>query len=345
MKNSTSYILTILLIITIINCGSSTPTQTTEDIVNTLDENQEDRTIKIVAMGDICFARNPMPAFNEDGISVFENVEVAFEDADITFANLECVLCSDCFSRADKSPDGGVYHLRQDPSIVWMLKSAGVDVVSLANNHTMDYGSDGLQETIKTLDDNQIKHFGAGLNLEEASQPLYIETSGVRFAFIGANEIPPTSFYATDNRPGCVPIRTEKICSLINEAEQNSDFVIISLHWGLEGKSYTTNRQQTLAHRFIDEGADIIFGHHPHVLQKTEWYNDGLICYSMGNFIFNTSIPHWHKSALFVIEVSKNEGIIDYNMIPVELDKNGVPSFTTDEDIVEFVVKFKDKDE
>jgi poly-gamma-glutamate synthesis protein (capsule biosynthesis protein) len=333
----------LLLSMAFLKCGNISQSSENDHLNENHSQNNEDEIIKIVALGDICFARHPMPGYNKKGVNVFKQVQGAFYNSEIVVGNLECVLCENTLLQADKSPDGGAYHLRQHPSIVWMLKDTGINIVNLANNHTMDYGVEGLEKTINTLDENNILYFGAGKNIEKASKPLIVEKQGVSFAFLGGNRIPPSSFYASQNKPGSNPIDKDTLTQQVENLEDKVDFTIVSLHWGLEGKTYTTNLQEKLAHKLIDSGADIILGHHPHVLQKTEWYNDKLIIYSMGNFLFNTSIPEWHYSTIYVIKVSRPKGIINCYPIPIFIDDEGKPNFTDNQKTVEFVMGFQDE--
>lgn len=180
MKSRVKQILLIislsLLSIAFLKCGNTSQSSENDHLnENRFQNNEDNEIIKIVALGDICFARYPIPGYNKKGVNVFKQVQGAFYNAEIVVANLECVLCENTLLQADKSPDGGAYHLRQHPSIVWMLKDTGINIVNLANNHTMDYGVEGLEKTINTLDENNILHFGAGENIEKASEPLIVK--------------------------------------------------------------------------------------------------------------------------------------------------------------------------
>ena len=185
------------------------------------------------------------------------------------------------------------FTFRADPATVSFLNDMGVDIVSLANNHAYDYGEEALIDTFETLENADIPYVGAGYNLDEAMHPVYFIAGGMKIAFVSATQIerslPPDTKEATDTSPGVLrTLDPEKFVSVIKEAESNSDFVIAYVHWGSENVNDFEASQRELATAYVDAGADLIIGDHPHVLQGIEYIKDVPVLYSLGNFWFNS---------------------------------------------------------
>jgi poly-gamma-glutamate synthesis protein (capsule biosynthesis protein) len=180
----------------------------------------------------------------------------------------------------------------------------GVDVVSLANNHVFDYGSQAFLDTLDTLTAAGIPCAGAGRNLNDAMRARYFLAGGMKLAYIAAahTESYMYSFPATAEKPGLLPCyEGDALLRAVKDARKRADFVIVYLHWGIEYEPMPEKRQVELAHSLIDSGADAVLGTHPHVLQGLEFYKDKPIAYSLGNFWFNVG---WVDSALLEIELT-----------------------------------------
>jgi len=248
----------------------------------------EDRIVLLLT-GDVMLGGEFLPLKDQMGLRweyPFEKIKVLFEGAEIIFGNLECPLFT---SKMVRNTD---YILYAPNDSLSALKYLGYNVLSVGNNHIMDYGNEGLQKTIETLHKNEIASFGAGMNSVEAGQGLLIEKKGLKIAFLGYStfeeprEKPVYSPMAGQNGGGCVPYELKRIEKDIERNKNNADVICISLHWGYEYYLYPSPEQIELAHRIIDAGAHIIVGHHPHVVQGFERYNQGIIFYSLGNFFF-----------------------------------------------------------
>ncbi|MFB6345332.1 MAG: CapA family protein [bacterium] len=204
--------------------------------------------------------------------------------ADLFLANLEGPLTAGADTTGEKS-----YHLRNDPrTALPILKDLGMDGVSLANNHTLDFGRKGLLETLRLLNKNDIKHTGAGASLERALYPVFFTRKGRTIAFLSFSNTFPERFWAKPEQVGTAYGKLDHVEALTSFADARADRVIISFHWGGEGEVTSKDYQITLARRAVDAGADVVFGHHPHTLQPVERYRGSLIFYSLGNFIFTT---------------------------------------------------------
>jgi hypothetical protein len=230
-------------------------------------------------VGDIAFEG---PLADRTNAPVFEAVHSKLRRHDLMVANLECVLTN------GGSPIPGKCTLRGNPVWARVLRSAGVDVVSLANNHIMDFGAAGLLDTLEALDEAGIRYVGAGRNATEACAPLLVATEHGKVAFISRTGVfvaAPT--HATDDRPGVAPFELSEAAEAIRSVRAQVDRVVVLIHWGLEEYDHPSPEQRLTARQLIDAGADAVIGHHPHVLQGHEHYAGGFIAYSLGNFVFN----------------------------------------------------------
>lgn len=207
------------------------------------------------------------------------------QQADIMWINNE-------FTYSDRGAplDGKAYTFRADPSRVENLKELGIDIVGLANNHVYDYGKDALLDTFATLEKADIPYVGAGKNLEEATEPYYMEVDGKTIAFVAASRAEKLRMtpQATETEPGILRCYdTQLFDQEIKEADEKADLVIALVHWGTEYSTELEAVQKETAKEYIDAGADVIIGAHSHCLQGMEFYNNVPIVYSLGNYWFN----------------------------------------------------------
>lgn len=205
-------------------------------------------------------------------------------------ADVMCLNNEFTYSLGGEKMPGKSYTFRANPERVNLLKEMGVDVVKLANNHSFDYGSQSLLDTLDTLDNADIRYFGAGRNLEEAMMPVYMEVDGKTIAFVGASRAEKNIMtpQATENEPGILRCYdTELFVETIKEAKKNADFVLAYVHWGTEYSHQLEDVQLTTGKEYLDAGADVIIGAHSHCLQGMEYYGEKPIIYSLGNYWFN----------------------------------------------------------
>ncbi len=226
---------------------------------------------------------------------------------DLFFANLEGPLSTRGEIYIEKT-----FTFRMHPQVVHCLTAGGVNVLSLANNHIMDYGPEALIDTIQTLQENGIYYTGAGLSLKEARQPVLIEKKGVKIAFLAYNNTFPLEFNATNEQPGTAPGYESYIRQDVKKARAVADFVVVSFHWSAELLKERKPYQSTLAKLAIDAGANLVIGHHPHVIQGVEVYKHGLIVYSLGNFVF----------------ASRNNNVQDGLLLQVQLTPSALQAAT-----------------
>lgn len=235
--------------------------------------------LRIAGVGDLSFegayADRPDPA-------CLAGVAPMLHDAALTVGNLECVLTE------AGVPVAGKCTLRGAPGWAAELKRAGIGLVTLANNHAMDYGPDGLASTRDALRRAGIHAVGAGRDLVEARAPLTLAIAGRRVAFLARTSVPVSSpSSATPFRAGVAWLDEAETADAIAAARQDADIVVLLLHAGLEEYGFPSPSQRAQARRFAAAGADMIFGCHPHVLQGVERVERGLILHSLGNFVFS----------------------------------------------------------
>ena len=237
--------------------------------------------------------------------------------ADITFGNLECVLYGTVVRRNVRSGKNLGFMFTTPPKLGKSLVSAGFDIVSLANNHALDGGKTGLLSTIKTLDELGVIHAGAGKNRKEAYELKVIGSKGMKIGFLAFADLCNFSHCeATDGGAGIAMIKNglAEALDLIERSRQKVDLLIVSVHWGIERQTLPSVRQKMLAKKIIDAGADMIIGHHPHVLQPVEVYKGKIIAYSLGNFVFDNPKPVQRKT--MILWVDYNAGKLTYKKIP-----------------------------
>jgi poly-gamma-glutamate synthesis protein (capsule biosynthesis protein) len=236
----------------------------------------------IQAAGDVMLGGRWEQQMSQDGyFHPFQRIAPELKKGDITLVNLEAPLTSRGQEFTDKK-----YRFRVKPSAVAALKKAGITTVTLANNHSMDYGVVGLQDTLQQLDKAGIGHVGAGENLAAARKAIFCDIRGTRVALLGYSLTLPLEFWAGEKRAGTAPLMEKMVKNDIVTARKQAAIVIVTVHWGEEGKTQLREYQPRLARMMIDAGADAVIGHHPHILQGVEIYKRGIVFYSLGNFAF-----------------------------------------------------------
>lgn len=207
---------------------------------------------------------------------------------DLRIGTLECAIGNDMqFETSKMDAEMNIVYARNED--FYRVKELGIDIVSLANNHIFDLGEAGLINTIDILKRNNIKYVGAGMNLEEASAPLVIETDGLSIAILACciNGLKPVWVTAaTPTRSGIWQTDIESICNKISEAKKKYDYVIVLPHWGIELLFFPPEEYYNYSKRMIDAGADSVLGSHTHRIGPYWKYKGKTICYSMGNFLF-----------------------------------------------------------
>lgn len=270
---------------------------------------QEKDTVLAFA-GDVYISRHVTANYDAGGISnvLSQGLRDKMASADLCMVNEEFP-----FGMAGEPMEDKQYTFRVEPSYVSVLTDMGVDIVSLANNHVLDYGTDCLEETFRTLQQAGIDYVGAGSTKEEAAALRTYELNGRTYGILSASRVIPVAEWNIENRqPGVLATYDESaLVNAIQAAGEICDFLTVYVHWGVEHTTQLEEHQKYLAHAYVDAGADLVLGAHPHVLQGIENYKGKLIFYSLGNYVFNQTIE---KTML--VEVRFQNGEPEVSLTP-----------------------------
>jgi len=281
--------------------------------------------LQLTAVGDVMLARKVERLINSYGIGYpLAKVQDLLRQADITFGNLESPLGVG----GTKLPGKGIW-FRANPDSVKALVDGGFDVVSLANNHALDYDTPPFLQTFQVLQGHNILAVGGGKDAAEANRPAIVEKDGVRVAFLAYSEMAdiiwslqyPRMLKATETDPGIAPLVVRDIVRDIKSARKDADMVVVSLHWGVEYADDPTPAQRETAHALVDAGADLILGHHPHTLQGVEIYRNAVIAYSLGNFVFDQSWSDKTEEGLILQAQIGPLGVEEAWLLPVVISE------------------------
>ena len=293
---------------------------------------KKDEEVTIIVVGDVVLSRK------EPG-EAFAKVLSELKSGLFSCCNFEVPLSN------NGAPQYGKHEvLRAAPEMIEGFVHAGFKVVSLANNHTMDYGPEALLDTIGLIESKGILYAGAGKNMDEARRPAFFDCGERRFAFLSFATEAFLGYGAHSQKPGIAMIRrdplygptcvnpddVEMMMGGIEAAKEKAEFVIAAFHWGLGQSRALTQSQLALGHAAVDAGAGLVVGHHPHVLQAVENYRGAAIFYSLGNFVFDLApgflSPATRDSVLVKVKLSKNK-IQEVMFLPVWINDEGQPEF------------------
>ena len=251
--------------------------------------------VNLTFAGDICLAEDGFVLDYYDTTSglkdcIGEQIIEKTNNADIFMINNE-------FSFSDRGTalEGKLYTFRAMPERVNILKELGADIVSLANNHVYDFGADAFSDTIRILDEAEIRHIGGGANSTEAEKVIYYEVNGMKIGYVAASSAEKVRYTpgAGEDSPGIFRMYdATRLLEVVTEADKQCDYLIAYLHWGTEDSRYFEEYQHELAVNLINAGVDAIIGGHPHVLQGMEYINGKPVIYSLGDFWFNSETKY-----------------------------------------------------
>lgn len=275
--------------------------------------------IKIVFVGDVML--DDMPGqYIAEGHDPFAAFADIFKTADLTVGNLECVIGTTGV-KEDKP-----FVLRAHPRVLPVLKKH-FSALSLANNHSVDYGTEAFARMLDLLDSAGIQYFGGGRDIRSAHEPVLFDIKGKRIAILGYNLFFPRSFEALDDRPGIAWGEDDYVRADIHRARTHhrADIVLIYPHWGWENEKTASANQVTLARLMIDSGADAVIGGHPHVTQNIEIYKGKTIFYSLGNFVFDSFETEDTNTGWAVEMTIDADSAISWKVYEAKLDQKGIP--------------------
>ena len=290
--------------------------------------NKPSPEITLIFIGDIMLDRGVEWAINKYGKKdwKFPFLKIAdnLKEADILFGNLEGPISNKGIKV------GSIYSFRTDPKVIEGLNYAGFDILSVANNHIFDYSWVAMEDSFKRLKEAGIDYVGGGFNENEAYSPVIKEirdpssirgSKSVKIAFLAYNNLGSKYWEATVERSGISWLTEERLVEDIKKAKSKADIVIISMHFGEEYQTKANFFQKLLARAAIDAGADLIIGHHSHVVQEIEEYKGKYIAYSLGNFVFDQGFSKETMQGLLLKVIIKNGKITEIIPINIKINK------------------------
>ncbi len=268
----------------------------------------------------------------QDAAYIFDGVHEEFAGADLVFLNLEEPITSSDTITPNKNQlevkAGKDYVLRaRNAAIPDILKQAGVGLVGLANNHMMDYTTQGLHDTLRVFQQAELPVVGAGLKPDAESAFLF-NAHGICVAFLAFTDVVPPNYQATATQVGVASSKDENdLIEAIKRARRQANFVILMIHWGGQGGHLITHRQRELARIAVQAGCDAVVGMHPHVLQGIEYVGGVPVFYSIGNFAFPSGRVAARESVVLEL-IFGSHGLDQVKIIPAEISAEGAPKIS-----------------
>jgi len=266
-----------------------------------------------------------------DPATVFGQAQPALADADLTMVNLETAITT------RGTPQAKEYHFRTNPTALTALKDAGVDVVTMANNHAADYGAVGLRDTVAAINAGGLPVLGIGANAKQAFAPYETTINGTKLAIFAADDVDDETtlrlFSAGPHQAGVADGRGPELVAAVRAAAKAGYTVIVYLHWGTEDVICTNPAQQQWADELAAAGASAIIGSHPHALQGAGWRKDGVyVAYSLGDYLWWTADQvSEYDTALLTLTFDHGK-VVAQHWAPAEIDDRGVPMPATGAD-------------
>lgn len=264
---------------------------------------EENDYLSVCFTGDVLLDRGVRQQIEKKGISyLFEDVKPLFQQSDAVVINLECPATKTI------APINKKYIFRAEPEWLSTLRESGITHAALANNHSMDQGRVGLSETSRNLIDNQILPIGYGENKHEACIPVFLKKNNIEVAIFNSVTLPLENWVSLDEECGVCQMSVDALSKEVRKLkkEKPTCYIVVVLHWGMEFQLVPALMQRKEGHKLIDAGADAIIGHHPHVIQQEEIFQDKPIFYSLGNFVFDQKMPDTRKGLIVELHFGKN---------------------------------------
>ena len=282
--------------------------------------------VRLMAIGDVMLAQSIGRRIVRNGpLAPWRKVMHYFEEADLVVANLECTVSN------RGTPWPKTFTFRAPLKAADSLVAAGIDIVSLANNHALDYGITAFQDTMRLLDERSIEYAGGGQDRSEAYAPLIVEQNGLTLAFLGY--VMPLSgrpafntrqWAAETDKPGLAIGTPEVVARAVAAVRDSVDAVIVMVHGGTEYSRGPNRRQREFAAAAMGAGAKLLIGHHPHVLHGYVRTQTTFVAYSIGNFVFDYFTGRMNDTAILDVTLSA-EGVESFDWIPIRI-RHGFPT-------------------
>jgi poly-gamma-glutamate synthesis protein (capsule biosynthesis protein) len=269
------------------------------------------RPVRLAAVGDVTFGGRVADAIAARGAAYpWQATARVLRGADLATANLEGVVST----RGEPVPDKQ-FHFRGPPSALTAARrTAGLDVMSVANNHTLDFGRAAFLDTLRFAQRNGISTIGGGGNLAAARRPVILRRGGLRIAFLGYSDVRPDGFTAAVAQAGTAPADATAIRSDVVSARRRADVVVVWVHWGEELARRADSRQRLFASAALNAGADLVLGSHPHILQDVvRPTRRVLVAWSLGNFVFPPKSAGTDRTAILHVDLAQ-DGVRAYRL-------------------------------
>lgn len=291
----------------------------------------EPRPVVLAFAGDVHTAGRLTERFRQQPETALASVGPLLGSADLTVVNLETAV-TDRGTAEDKS-----FTFRAPPSVFDALRVAGVDVVSMANNHGVDFGPVGLVDTLDAARQRGFPVVGLGVDDTAAFAPHLVTIRGERIAVLGADQVPDETVARYSAGPGqggvASAFDTDRLLQAVSSARQQADTVVVYLHWGQEEQSCPTAMQQELAQQLSDAGADVVVGAHAHQLQGAGWLGQTYVAYGLGNFVWWRSLSEISVQT-GVLDLTVDDGeVLQADFVPARIDDTGIPRPLTGPDV------------
>lgn len=301
--------------------STSTPINEVTTPINQVKPTSPVEPVHLVFAGDAMMDWSVREAIKKHGPDYpFQYIKEEVMKADWAFVNLESSVTEE--TKKDRNQ---TYNFKSDPASLRGLKNAGFDIVSVANNHVLDFGTQGLLDTLKHLEQNGLKYVGAGKDSKEAYRAETIEIRGTTIKFLAFTRFMPTiDWPAGKNKPGVASAYEEKnVLPVIQRERKGADYLLVYMHWGVEKNNRPEPWQRQYAHKMIDAGADAIIGSHTHVLQGFEYYHNKPIAYSIGNFLFPDYVRN-RSADTGLLKLTLDQGQISMEFNPYYIKNNQI---------------------
>ncbi|MGC0415098.1 CapA family protein [Embleya sp. AB8] len=280
--------------------------------------------ISVALAGDVHFFERTVPRLNAGAEGALGPIGRTLADADLAMVNLESAITE------RGTPENKTYHFRAPAKALTELKAVGIDAVSMANNHAVDYGKVGLEDSVAAVQDPPIGVVGIGKDADQAYRPFIKNVKGVKVAFLAASQVQDITnqlYQAGPNKPGiATALQTDRLVRAVKDAKSQADVVIVYMHWGIEGDKCPSGDQKSVARKLADAGAAAILGTHAHVMQGAGWLGDTYVGYGYGNFLWYGTSPYPDSNDTGVATLTIRDGkVVGEKFTPASIDKRGVP--------------------
>ena len=288
-------------------------------------------SIVLAVVGD-CNGYN-IVKYDEESLDPLASVRTLLNQSDIFLFNLEeALLPAEDLGASTEHPHQSCFV--SSPRFAHYMNVESLTVATLANNHILDGGNIGVEKTKKSLEENGIRYLGAGSNATEACKPLILTVKNIKIGFLSYNLVEDPVFSAKEDAPGAASFSSCNVIDSIHRLKENADIVIVVLHWGNSWTQEINTSRIVTADQLADAGADVVIGHHPHMLQAVKVHKNKLIIFSLGNFIFRPDYDmpsNAHNSVIAFINISKGK-VRNCYLYPLRIDNHGIPRVPTRKD-------------